>query len=159
MERPQGLGVSGGAALIRWLPWLIVAANLAAAGGFAQLVITGIFPFSHHWIFPVMGVALIIQTRMFPRGGPVAPFAGCSLLLLGVAVARLETIWLSHHLIHFALAFGLGAMLHAILSRWPSSLLWRLANRRWAALFSAVAVVAAWFAWRHGIWWGIHDGT
>lgn len=159
MERPQRLGVSGGAPLTRWLPWVIVAANVAGAAGFAQLVVTGLFPFSHHWIFPVMALALLVQTRMFPGGGPVAPFVACSLLLLGVAVARLETIILSHHLIHFAMAFGLGAALHRALSRWPSTPAWATANRRWAGLFLAVAVVAAFLAWRQEIWWGLDDGT
>lgn len=129
------------------------------AAGFAQLTVTGIFPFSHHWIFPVMALALLTQTVTFPRGGPVAPFAVCSLLLLGVAVARLETIWLSHHLIHFALAFALCGVLHRILAGWPSSANWQRANRSWAGLFLAVAAVAAFLAWRQGIWWGIRDGT
>lgn len=153
------MDVPGGAPLTRWLPFLIVAANVALAGVFAQLVITGIFPFSHHWIFPVMAAALVTQTFSFPNGGPVVAFAVCSLLLLGVGVARLETITLSHHLIHFALAFGLCARLHRILAGWPSPEAWRTANRRWAGFFAAVAVVAAVIAWRRGIWWGIHDGT
>ncbi len=129
------------------------------AAGLAQLIVAGVFPFSHHWILPVMALALVLQTRLFPRGGPVAPFVACSVLLLGVSVARLETITLSHHLIHFSMAFGLGAVLHRILSRWPSSELWQRANRSWTGLFLAVALVSAFLAWRQGIWWGIRDGT
>lgn len=146
-------------ALARLLPALVFAANLAVAGVLAQLIISGIFPWSHHWIFPMMAALILAQTFGFRRTGPVAGFVAADVVLLGTAAARLETIWLSHHLVHFALAYGIAAVTHVRLARWDAGPGWAQANRGWARTLAAVAVGAAYLAWRNGIWWGLRDGT
>ena len=146
-------------ALARLLPALVFAANLALAAVFAQLVISGVFPWSHHWIFPVMAALILAQTFGFRRTGPVAGFVAANVVLLAVAAARLETIRLSHHLIHFALAYAIGAVTHRQLARWDAGPGWASANRRWARTLAFVAVGAALLALRDGIWWGLRDGT
>ncbi len=154
------MGLAGEVAgLTRFLPAVIVAANLAAAIGWMQAIVTGLFPWSHHWIFPGIALQLLAQTFLFRRRGPVAPFAGLATLLLAIAVARLPTITASHHLVHFAMAFGLTAALHWRMAAWESPPAWRRANRWWAGGYATVAVVSALIAWRLGIWWGISDGT
>jgi len=138
---------------------MVVAANLAAAVGWMQAIITGVFPWSHHWIFPGIAAQLLAQTWVFRRRGPGGALAALAALLLAVAVARLPTIRGAHHLIHFAAAFALCAGLHVRLSGWEGPARWRRVNRAWAAAYAAVAVAAALLAWRFGIWWGISDGT
>ena len=125
-----------------------------------QAIIAGLFPWSHHWIFPIMAGLLLAQTWLFKGRGPVGSFVGLSLLLLGIAVARLPTIAASHHLILFSMAFALAAVLYWRLAAWagPSSA-WRVATRWCAMLYAVVAVASALLAWRLGIWWGIADGT
>jgi hypothetical protein len=147
------------AGLTRFLPALVVAANLAAALGWMQAILTGLFPWSHHWIFPCIAVQLLAQAFLFRTRGPGAALAGLSALLLGIAVARLPTIHASHHLIHFAMAFGLCAVLHRRLAGWAAPAPWPALHRWWAVLYAAVAVVSALLAWHAGIWWGIRDGT
>lgn len=160
MERPPGVGLAGAVAgLIRLLPVLVVAVNLTAAIGWMQAIITGLFPWSHHWIFPGIAVQLLVQAFLFRRRGPVLPFAGLTALLLAIAIARLPTIAASHHLIHFAMAFALSSILHWRMAFWESSPAWGKANRWWAAGYAVVAAAAAVLAWRSGIWWGISDGT
>jgi len=143
----------------RLLPWLTIVGNLAAAIMLMQAIITGLFPFSHHWIFPGMAVILLAQSAGFRDRGPVWPLASLSVLLLGIGVARLGTIIQSHHLVHLALAFGIGALHHACLASWGSPPAWRQANRRWAASLALVALTGAAIAWRQGIWWGLTAGS
>jgi len=143
----------------RLVPWLTVAGNLALATMFMQAIITGLFPFSHHWIFPGMATVLLAQSAGFRDRGPVWPLAALSLLLLGIGVARLRTIRESHHLVHLALAFGVCAAHHRCLARWASPPAWQTANRRWAASLAAVALAGAIAAWRQGIWWGLAAGS
>ncbi len=145
--------------ILRLLPWLTVAGNIGVAGMAMQAIITGIFPFSHHWIIPFMATVLFFQSVAFFNRGPVWPLTGLSLFLLGIGVARLRTIWESHHLIHLALAFAICAAHHRRLSAWISPPAWQAANRRWAATIAAVAVAAAMVAWRQGIWWGLSTGA
>lgn len=141
----------------RWLPVVQIAANVAGATVLMQLVTAGLFPWSHHWVLPIVEGALLAQ--VLATGGRGWALAACSLLLLAITVARRETIWLSHHLIHFALTFALAAPLHArvAVTALPGS--WRTSNRWWAAGFGLVAILAAALAVRQGIWWGIRDGT
>ena len=160
VERPEGVGVPGAVAVkpaaVRLFPFLVFAVNLAAAAVVAQLIIAGIFPWTHHWIFAILAAWLLLQSLAFPRGGPVAGLVASSVLLFGVAVARLETITLSHHLIHFSIGFAVGALLHARMAVWPTSEPWRKANRSWAWSYLAIAVASALLAVRQGIWW--NDG-
>jgi len=143
----------------RLLPWLTIAGNVAAAVMAMQAIITGVFPYSHHWIFPGMAAMLLAQSAGFRDRGPVWPLAALSVLLVGLGIARLRTIWESHHLVHLALALGLCAAHHERLSRWSAPPVWGEANRRWAASLGAAAVLAAALAWRQGIWWGLAAGT
>jgi hypothetical protein len=145
--------------LVRLLPWLQVAGNLAVAAMAMQAIITGVFPFSHHWIIPFMAAVLLAQSTLFFNRGPVWPLAALSLFLLAIGVARLRTIWESHHLIHLAFAFALCAVHHQRLSAWASPPFWQMANRRWGVVFMVVAAWAAVLAWRQGIWWGINTGA
>jgi hypothetical protein len=145
--------------LVRLLPWLQVAGNLAVAAMAMQAVITGLFPYSHHWIFPFMAVVLLVQSAAFFNRGPVWPLTSLSLFLLGIGVARLRTIWESHHLIHLAMAFGICAVHHHRLAGWASPSMWTQANRRWTTVFGVVAIWAAALAWRQGIWWGLEPGA
>lgn len=143
----------------RLLPWLTVAGNCAVAIMFMQAIITGLFPFSHHWIFPGMAAVLLAQSAVFRNRGPVWPLTVLSVLLLGIGIARLRTIRESHHLIQLALAFGLCAAHHGCLARWVSPSSWRQANRRWAVSLGAVALAGALEAWREGLWWGLSAGS
>jgi len=143
----------------RLLPWLTIAANVAAAVMFMQAIITGLFPYSHHWILPGMALVLLAQSAGFRDRGPVWPLTALSVLLVGIGAARLRTIWESHHLVHLALALGLCAVHHERLSRWQAPPAWSEANRRWAGSLGGVALLAAAFAWRQGIWWGLAAGS
>jgi hypothetical protein len=142
----------------RVLPgFLLVAANLAAFVGAATAFVAGAVPVSHHWLIPFHEFLLLAQAWLLPRP-PAVALTGLSLLVLGVAAARLETIWLSHHLIHFSMAYALAAPLHGMLAARVESPAWRAMQRRYAWGFLAVAAAAAAFAWRQGIWWGLRDG-
>ncbi len=140
-----------------WLPIMQIGANVAGAIVLMQAIISGVFPWSHHWFFPVMEAALLLQV-LATRGRGWA-LAACSLFVLLVAIARIETIHLSHHLIHFALTFGLAAGVHGRVARASAPGAWRSANRGWAAAFVGVALLAAVIAIRQGVWWGLRDGT
>lgn len=143
----------------RLLPWLTIAGNLAAATMGMQAIVTGLFPFSHHWILPAMAALLLAQSAGFRDRGPVWPLTALSVLLVGIGVARLRTIWESHHLVHLALALGLCAAHHERLARWQAPPAWQEANRRWAASLGGAALLAAALAWRQGIWWGLSEGS
>jgi len=135
------------------VPLFVVAGNIGLFLVSSSLIISGTLGFSHHWLFPLHEAVLLLQVFLFrsPRI-PIRAFTGLSLLVLGVAIARLETIHLSHHLMHFSLAFIAGLTLHYRLGAGRNNPLKRF-NRGVAAICAAVAVVSAIIAVRYGIWW------
>jgi len=137
------------------IPFLMVAGNSGLFLVSASLIVSGTFGFTHHWLFLLHEVVLLAQVFLFkPPFLAVRTLTGLSLLVLGVAVARLETIYLSHHLMQFSLAFIAGAPLHLRLYAGRKNPMRRF-NGGMAILCAVVALVSAAIAWQYGIWWGL----
>jgi hypothetical protein len=135
----------------------VVAGNLAVFVFAATALTTGWVAVSHHWLFPFHMALLLAQAFLLSGPLVVRPLAGISLHLLGIAIIRIETIWLAHHLVHFAVAFAGGAILHAVLSRRPGAP-WRRFNLMFAILCAVTGLVSAVASVRQGIWWGLGGG-
>jgi len=136
------------------LPAALVAANLGAFFLSAQTILSGTIGISHHWLFPFHEALLLVQAAVFRRAWAVKPLAGLSWLIMLLTVARLETIYISHHAIHSALTYAIGAALHVMLGSVRDAP-WRGFNRRFAAACAIGALGTAYAAWKQGIWWGL----
>ena len=137
------------------IPFLVVAGNLGLFLVSASLIVSGAFGFSHHWLFLLHEAVLLAQVFLFrPPFLAVRTLTGLSLLVLGVAVARLETVYLSHHLMQFSLAFIAGIPLHLRLYAGRKNPI-RHINGGLAILCAVVALVSAAIAWHYGIWWNL----
>jgi len=135
------------------LPLAVVAGNIGLFLVTSSLIVSGSFGFSHHWLFLLHEVVLLAQVFLLkPPYLPVRTLASLSLLVLGVAIARLETIYLSHHLMQFSLAFIAGIFLHLRLYSGRKNS-WRRFNGGLAVFCAVVAVTSAVIALRYGIWW------
>lgn len=141
-----------------WPSLAIAAANLLLFVVGSGFVLSGKAGFSHHWLIPFHEAALLGQVVVLGRRAPARVFLVLSLLVLGVSVARMETIFLSHHLIHMSMAWGLAAALHRRLSLVSGAAAGKV-NSSLAVLAAAWAVITLTAALLHGIWWGISDGT
>ena len=98
---------------------------------------------------------MLVQVFLLsPRQIPVRVLTLLSLLILGVAIARLETIYLSHHLMQFSMPFFAGLTLHYRLGAGRKNP-WKHFNRGVAAICALVAFISAVIAIRYGIWWGL----
>ncbi len=149
MRRPRGAA--------RWVPPALVAGNLALFLLSSSLVTSGAVSVSHHWLFPFHeAVLLALAFAALPGGVPVRTTSSLSLLVLGIAAARWETVWLSRHGFHFALTFALAAALHGKLGLAPRTP-WRGFNLGWALFSLAVAAASLAAALGRGLWWGLAD--
>lgn len=141
-----------------------MAGNLAAFLLSASGVLSGAVAVSHHWLMPFHEGLLFLQVVVLGRsargapGAPVRTLGFLSLVVLGISVARLETMFLSHHLIHLALAWAIGAFLHRRLAALRTAP-WRTFNGSFAVLAALWAGLTLVVAVSSGVWWGIGGGT
>ena len=134
-----------------------MAGNLAAFLLSASGVLSGAVAVSHHWLMPFHEGLLFLQVVVLGRGAPGAPvrtLGFLSLVVLGISVARLETIFLSHHLIHLALTWTIGAFLHRRLATLRAAPC-RTFNGSFAVLAALWAGLTLVVAVSSGVWWGI----
>jgi hypothetical protein len=128
------------------------AGNIAVFVLSSWCVLSGAVDVSHHWLFPFHEALLLVQALLIRRAWAVKVLTGLSCLVLLLTVARIETIYLSHHLIHAALAWGLGTGVHFALSARPDSS-WRYFNYRLGRSAPLIAGMALVMAVRQGVWW------
>ena len=139
------------------LPAAVVAGNLAVFLTAATAITMGGVTATHHWLFPFHEALLLAQSFILRRPWAVRPLTGLSVLVLGIAAARIETIWLAHHGAHLSIAFASGAVLHNV-QAWRPGVPWRRFNRMFATVCAVTALVSAVAAIRQGIWWGLGGG-
>jgi len=142
----------------RWLPVGVVTGNLAVFQLSASCVLSGSVRLSHHWLFPFHEGLLLLKVFLLDRRLPVRTLTVLSLLVLGISVARMETIYLSHHLIHLSMAWALGAAIHRRLAATRSSP-WRAFNAPFAVVAAIWMMVTGVVAVTSEIWWGMSDWT
>ena len=139
------------------VPLGVVAGNIGLFLATSSAIVFGFFGFSHHWLFPLHEAVLLLQVLLFrPPRIPVRALTGLSLLVLGVAAARLETIYLSHHLLQFSLSYLAGSAIHFSLYLDRKNP-WMRINRGLAIFCAVASIVSVVIAWRHGIWWGLRE--
>ena len=141
-----------------WLPAGVLAGNLAAFLLSASGVLSGAVAVSHHWLMPFHEGLLYLQVVFLGPGAPVRMLAFLSLLVLGISVARLETIFFSHHLLHLSLAWAIGVSLHRRLAALRAAP-WGTFNGSFAVLAALWAGLTLVVAVSSGVWWGIGGGT
>jgi hypothetical protein len=136
-------------------PLWVIAVNLAAFLASSSCFLSDKSVLSHHWIFP-LHAGLIFAQGFLLRGRYMPATIACiSFLLLGISLARLETIYLSHHLVHFSLAWAFAFGLHLRLGIRSGAGAFRNLNLLWAGLCGISAIASFFVAFRQGIWWGI----
>lgn len=82
-----------------------------------------------------------------------------SAAVLAVSLIRIETIYLSRHMIHFSLAWTAGAIVHLRLrTASKESSLFRRVNAVLAVLCAVAGGISFFLALRQDIWWGIGTG-
>ncbi len=140
-------------------PLWIIAGNLAAFCALSGYFLSARAAISHHWTFPLHEGLLLLQALALKGKGARETVAGISLLILGISLARLETIYLSRHLFHFSLAWALAFLLHCKLGMGSQRGAFRNVNLLWGGLCAIAAIVSLYLALRQGIWWGLGPGV
>lgn len=139
--------------------WLI-AGNLAAFLLGATYFLSPEARLSHHWIMPLLEGLVLIQAALVRNQRSLKALAVISAAILSVSLLRIETIYLSRHLIHFSLAWAVGGIAHLKLRTvLRDSRFFRQANTILALVSAFIAVTSCLLALRQGIWWGIGPGA
>lgn len=138
--------------------WLI-AGNLAFFCLVAAYLLSRSAILSHHWIFLILEAILFAQAELLRGRALQKTVFFLSAAVLSVSLFRIETIYLSRHLIHFSLAWAAGGILHFRLRRTlPDSLLFSRINAILIWLCAVSAAISFILALHQGIWWGIGPG-
>jgi hypothetical protein len=138
------------------LPTILVACNFGLFILSSWCILSGAVGVSHHWLFPFHEALVLAQAVLIRRAWAVKALTGLSCLVLLLTGARIETIYLSHHLLQAAITWGLGSAVHLALSSRADSP-WRHFNFRLGRSAPLVAGIAAILAVKQGVWWGIGE--
>ncbi len=106
-----------------------------------------------------METALLVQANTLNSRRLLKTLFFLSIAVLVVSLFRIETIYLSRHLIQFSLAWAVGGIVHLKLRKaLCDSLPFRRINIILALLCALTALISALLAIRLGVWWGIGPG-
>jgi hypothetical protein len=116
----------------------LVALNLAFFLLSSWLLISGAVSLSHHWLFAFHEALLYAQAWVFKSAHSIRALTVLSLLVFGIAAARLETILMARHTFHLAVALAFGSAVHGRLGVERGA-----PCRRFNLIFSALCLAAA----------------
>ena len=138
--------------------WLI-AGNLAFFCLAAAYLLSRNAILSHHWIFLILEAAIFAQMELLRSRALQKTVFFLSAAVLSISLLRIETIYLSRHLIHFSFAWAAGGILHFRLRRaLLDSLFFKRINAILILLCAVSAALSCILALHQGIWWGIGPG-